>query len=59
MAARRIHAIYTEDDLLLDAVRTIMELNYQIVEVYTPFPLHGLDAAFGLAPTLLAITSFL
>ncbi len=28
-------------------------------EVYTPFPVHGLDKLLGLAPTRLAITSFI
>src|SRR5690606_29311859 len=59
MAANKIHAIYTDDDLLLQAVKQVRAEEYQISEVYTPFPVHGLDEAVGLAPTRLAITSFL
>lgn len=59
MAAKKIHAIYTDDDLLLQAVKQTREENYHISEVYTPFPVHGLDLAVGLAPTRIAITSFL
>src|SRR5690554_7420803 len=59
MAAKKIHAIYTDDDLLLQAVKQTRAENYYISEVYTPFPVHGLDQAVGLEPTRLAITSFL
>jgi hypothetical protein len=59
MASKVIHAIYTDDDLLLQAVKQVREARYHIAEVYTPFPVHGLDKAMGLAPTRIAIASFL
>ncbi|PVW17277.1 DUF3341 domain-containing protein [Marixanthomonas spongiae] len=59
MAAKTIHAIYTDDDLLMQAVKQTRTANYRITEVFTPFPVHGLDKAVGLEPTRLAITSFL
>ena len=59
MAAKKIYAIYTDDDLLMQAVRQTRAANYHIDEVFTPFPVHGLDEALGLAPTRIAITSFL
>lgn len=59
MAATKIHAIYTDDDLLMQAVKQTRAENYHISEVFTPFPVHGLDHAVGLAPTRIAITSFL
>ena len=59
MASKVLHAIYRDDDLLLQAVKQIREARYHIGEVYCPFPVHGLDKAMGLAPTRLAITSFL
>lgn len=59
MATNKIHAIYTDDDLLLQAVKQTRAENYHISEIYTPFPVHGLDHAVGLAPTRIAITSFL
>lgn len=59
MASKVIHAIYNDDDLLLQAVKQVKEARYHIGEIYTPFPVHGLDKAMGLAPTRLAITSFL
>ncbi len=56
---RVIHAIYNDDDVLMDAVRQTRAAHHHIEEVYTPFPVHGLDKAMGLAPTRLAICSFL
>ncbi len=59
MASKVVHAIYNDDDLLLQAVKQVREARYHIGEIYTPFPVHGLDKAMGIAPTRLAITSFL
>lgn len=59
MAAKMVQALYTDDDLLMQAVKQVRDENYRISEVYTPFPVHGLDKALGLAPTRIAITSFL
>lgn len=59
MASKVIHAIYTDDDVLMQAVKDVRKAHYHIGEVYTPFPVHGLDKAMGLAPTRLAITSFM
>ena len=54
-----IHAIYTDDDILLSAVKTVKAEKHHIEEVYTPFPVHGLDKAMGLEPTRIAITAFM
>ncbi|MEX0995442.1 MAG: DUF3341 domain-containing protein [Flavobacteriaceae bacterium] len=59
MASKVIHALYTDDDVLMQAVKDTRKARYHIGEIYTPFPVHGLDKAMGLAPTRLAITSFM
>jgi len=58
-ASKVIHAIYNDDDILLSAVKKVKAEKYHIEEVFTPFPVHGLDKAMGLAPTRIAIASFL
>ena len=50
-----IHALYDDDDVLLSAVKSIREKKHHIEEVYTPFPVHGLDKALGLADTRISI----
>jgi hypothetical protein len=59
MASKVVHAIYTDDDILMQAVKQVRAERYHIEEVYTPFPVHGLDKVMGLAPTRIAITSFM
>ncbi len=54
-----IHALYDDDDVLLNAVKSIKEEKYHIEEVYTPFPVHGLDKVLGLDETRIAIMSFI
>jgi hypothetical protein len=58
-ASKVIHAIYTDDDILMSAVKKVKAEKHHIEEIYTPFPVHGLDKAMGLAPTRIAITSFM
>lgn len=59
MASKTIHAYYDDDDVLMHAVKKVRTAKHHIAEVYCPFPVHGLDKAMGLAPTRIAITSFL
>jgi hypothetical protein len=59
MNTKVIQALYNDDDILMDAVKASRKANHHIEEVYTPFPVHGLDKAMGLAPTRLAIASFM
>lgn len=58
-ASKVIHAFYTDDEVLLDAVKTVKAAHHHVEEVFCPFPVHGLDKAMGLAPTRLAITAFM
>ncbi|WP_430410341.1 DUF3341 domain-containing protein [Kordia sp.] len=59
MSSKVIQAMYTDDDVLMSAVKKVRQENHHIEEVYTPFPVHGLDKAMGLEPTRLAITAFM
>jgi len=54
-----LYAIYDDDEVLLDSVKILREKNVVISEVYSPFPIHGLDHALGLKETRMAITAFI
>ena len=54
-----IHGIYDDDDVLLSAIKNIRAEKYDIEEVYTPFPVHGLDKALGIEETRIAIMAFI
>ncbi|RXP56564.1 DUF3341 domain-containing protein [Lutibacter sp. HS1-25] len=59
MSNKVIQAMYNDDDVLMDAVKEVRAAHYHIDEVYTPFPVHGLDKAMGLKGTRIAITAFM
>ena len=46
-------AEYPDADALRAAARRVRDAGYQRWDCYTPFPVHGLDEAMGVRPTLL------
>lgn len=54
-----IYGIFDDEEVLLSSVKEIRENEIQIKEVYSPFPVHGLDKALGLKETRMAITAFI
>ena len=59
MSSKVIHALYNDDEVVLKAVKKVKAAHHHIEEVFCPFPVHGLDKAMGLAPTRIAIASFM
>jgi len=59
MSKTVIHGIYDDEEQLLEGVTQLRSQGFKITDVFTPFPVHGLDHAMGLARTRIAITSFL
>ncbi len=59
MSHKIIQALFDDDDVLLKAVKKVRENGHEIEEVFTPFPVHGLEKAMGLKDTRLAITAFI
>lgn len=59
MSNRVIHVLYNDDDVLMDAVKQTRKAHHHIEEIFTPFPVHGLDKAMGLEPTRLAMAAFI
>jgi Protein of unknown function (DUF3341) len=53
-----IYGLYADDDDLMHAVKTFREKGIEIAEVYTPFPVHGLDKALGLKKTRISDAAF-
>ncbi|GAA0894437.1 DUF3341 domain-containing protein [Fulvivirga kasyanovii] len=51
--------IYDDEDVLLSAVTKVRESGVKIHEVYSPFPVHGLDEVLGYKRTRLPIAAFL
>ena len=51
--------IYDDEDVLLSAISKVRESGVKIQEVYSPFPVHGIDDALGYKRTRLPIAAFL
>lgn len=51
--------IFDDEDVMIDAISKIRNSGVKIHEVYTPFPVHGLDTALGYKPSNLPIAAFL
>jgi hypothetical protein len=51
--------IYDDDDVVLEAVKKVKKAGVRIQEVYSPFPIHGLDVALGHPRSRLGIAAFL
>jgi hypothetical protein len=59
MANKVFHVMYDDDQKLLDAARALVAQGIRVKDVFSPFPIHGLDPIIGVKRTRLAICSFL
>jgi hypothetical protein len=51
--------VFDDEDVLLKAVRTVRGAGVKIDEVYSPFPVHGLDEELGYKRSRLPIAAFM
>ena len=58
MSKKYLVGVYSDDEVLLSAVRNIKNRGIQIFEVYTPFPIHGIDDLLGIKRSRLPIAAF-
>ena len=54
-----IYGIFDDEEVLLSSVKEIRSNKIEIKEVYSPFPVHGLDKALGLKETRMGIMAFI
>ncbi|MFN3917311.1 MAG: DUF3341 domain-containing protein [Flavobacteriales bacterium] len=59
MAEKIIHAMYDDDDTLMNGAKALVAKGVHINDVYSPFPIHGLDPVIGVQHTRLGICAFL
>ncbi len=50
---------FLDEAVLFPAVKSVRKAGYKIHDVYTPFPIHGLDKAMGLRDTSLHTAGFI
>jgi hypothetical protein len=60
MAVKKfVVGIFEDEEVLFPAVKKVRAAGYKIHDVYTPFPVHGLDHALGLRETSLHTAGFI
>ncbi len=50
---------FDEEGVLFDAVKKVRKAGYKLHDVYTPFPVHGLDRVMGLRDTSIHTAGFI
>lgn len=53
-----LYGLYNDEEILLDAVRQANKDHLDIMDVFTPFPIHGLDPIMGLQESRLHQAGF-
>jgi hypothetical protein len=59
MSKKIIHGIYDDDDQLVEGAKRLRAQGIKIKDVFSPFPIHGIDPIIGVPRTRLAICSFI
>lgn len=59
MADKIIYAMYDDDDVLKDGAKKLVAKGVKVAEVFSPFPIHGIDPIIGVQNTRLGIMAFL
>lgn len=55
----KIYAMYDDDATLLHGAESLVAKGVQIKDVFSPFPIHGIDPVIGVRKTRLAICAFI
>jgi hypothetical protein len=53
-----LYGLYEDEEVLLRAVKEANDQHLDIMDVYSPFPVHGLDPLLGLEESRLHIAGF-
>lgn len=59
MSGKYIYITYDDDHTLLESAKKMVEKGVYIRDVFSPFPIHGLDPVIGLKRTRIAIAGFI
>ncbi|MDO9187628.1 MAG: DUF3341 domain-containing protein [Bacteroidia bacterium] len=59
MSTVAIHAIYDDEEPLMASAKELRTKGIKVKDVYSPFPIHGIDSVIGVPRTRLAICAFI
>jgi len=59
MADQVIYAMYDDEEVLMKGAKSLVAKGIHVKDVFSPFPIHGLDPIIGVKQTRLGIVSFM
>lgn len=59
MSDKIIYVMFDDDDVLKDGAKKLVSNGVKINDVFSPFPIHGIDPIIGVKQTRLGIMAFL
>ncbi len=59
MSDKVMYAMYDDDEVLKDGAKKLVSKGVKISEVFSPFPIHGIDPIIGIKNTRLGIMAFM
>ncbi|HEU4719104.1 MAG TPA: DUF3341 domain-containing protein [Bacteroidia bacterium] len=59
VTTKTIHGIYDDEELLVEGAKKLRSERVRIKDVFSPFPIHGIDSVLGIPRTRIAICSFI
>ncbi len=59
MATKTIYGIYDDEELLVEGAKKLKAARIRVKDVFSPFPIHGIDPIIGVPRTRLAICAFI
>jgi hypothetical protein len=58
MSKKIIYGIFNDEEILLSSAKVLRSKGVKINDVFSPFPIHGLDPVLGIKPTRLSNAAF-
>lgn len=54
-----IHGVFGDEEPMMDALHKLRSAGIRVKDVFSPFPIHGIDSVIGVPRTRLAICAFI
>lgn len=59
MTNKLVYGIFEDEDILMKAIASLRQKGLQVIDVISPYPIHGMEEALGLKRTRISICCFL
>jgi len=59
MSTKEIHGLFGDEEILLASAKKLVAKGVHIKDVFSPFPIHGIDPVIGIPATRLHIAGFI